>query len=359
MPFDAYTLYYVGQALYQVGGEFNPIAARTSPAFRFANTPSQHAVSMNSAFVGNNWPCGGIVFNGPPSAETPIMNSRSFAWPVLLLVAALLLGCGAQQNAKFAPGVAAVDEPAARVKANVADVAGHLSAERKIIYTAMVALVVKDFSVADRRIQSLTQEFGGFIAEFREDRTYGDRLAGRWVIRTPVKRFNEFLAEIVELGVPETRQIDAQDVTEEFVDLEARLANKRKLEERILDLLENQTGEIKDVIAVETELARVREEIERMEGRLRYLKDQVELTTITITAREDVDYVPPQAPTFTGKVHNTWTQSLAALQQAAEGLALFVVAVTPWVAVLAILLTPFFVWLTRRRKNVVAAEAVN
>src|SRR5690606_993665 len=162
---------------------------------------------------------------------------------------------------------------------------------RKLIYTATVHLVVKDFGATDSKIQSLTESVGGFIAEFREDRTYGDRRAGRWVVRIPTARFQEFLDQVVTFGVPETRQIDAQDVTEEYVDLEARSANKKKLEQRILDLLENQTGEIKDVIAVETELARVREEIERMEGRLRYLANRVELTTITISAREEVDYV--------------------------------------------------------------------
>jgi hypothetical protein len=110
---------------------------------------------------------------------------------------------------------------------------------------------------------------------------------------------------------------------------------------------------------VETELARVREEIERMEGRLRYLKDRVELTTITISAREDVEYVPPQAPTFGGKVAATWGRSLSAMQQAAEGVALAAVALFPWLVVLAIFLAPLAIWWSRRRKNVVAAEAVN
>jgi hypothetical protein len=297
--------------------------------------------------------------NRRPSLRT-VLKFGSAAPAVLLL-----LGCSMQQSTMdAAPGaVAQVAAPEAEAAGEAQPDANHAdvpATRRKIIYTATVNLVVKDFSETDRRIQSLTNEFGGFIAEFREDRTYGDRLAGRWVIRTPVARFHEFLEKIVALGVPETKQIDAQDVTEEFVDLEARLVNKRKLEERILGLLENQTGEIKDVIAVETELARVREEIERMEGRLRYLKDRVELTTITISAREEADYVPPQAPTFTGKVHTTWTQSLTVMQQAAEGLALVAVALTPWLAVLAIVLLPLAIWIARRRRrNIVAAEAVS
>lgn len=280
---------------------------------------------------------------------------RSSRLGFVLLAVAVVLGCAQ-----------AVDSDRVRSKVDVAQVApaGNADApaeaadprtaatvERKIIYTATVGLVVEDFDATDRKIQALTQEAGGFVAEFREDRSYGDRQAGRWVVRIPTPRFQEFLDQVVTLGVPETRQIDAQDVTEEYVDLEARIANKKKLEQRILDLLENQTGEIKDVIAVETELARVREEIERMEGRLRFLANRVELTTITITAREEQDYIPPQAPSFTGKVRNVWSQSLTALRQAGEALVLTAVALAPWLVVLAVLGSPFLIWFVRWRRR--------
>jgi hypothetical protein len=295
-------------------------------------------------------------------------HSASRVFPSLLaavLAGSLAVsGCGQAQNARGpsgqAPRAAAQDAPAADENM-AADPEEMASADRKIIYTAAVNLVVKDFAATDRKIQSLAKETGGFVAEFREDGAYGDRRSGRWVVRTPVRRFQEFLDEVVALGVPETREITTQDVTEEYVDLEARLANKRKLEERILDLLENQTGEIKDVIAVETELARVREEIERMEGRLRWLAHRVELTTITIVAREEFDYVPPQAPTFAGKVQSTWSHSIAALGKAGEGLALVVVALVPWLVVLAVILAPLGYWFSRtiRRRSVATAEAVD
>ncbi|MBW3596675.1 MAG: DUF4349 domain-containing protein [Planctomycetes bacterium] len=276
--------------------------------------------------------------------------------------AAVLCGCAQQEIEQFgpaaeAPGVVADDAAGAEREPPAED--DLASADRKIIYTATVNLVVPDFAAADRKIQSLARETGGFVAEFREDGQYGDRRSGRWVVRTPVKHFQKFLDEVTALGVPEMREISTQDVTEEYVDLEARLANKRKLEQRILDLLENQTGEIKDIIAVETELARVREEIERMEGRLRWLAQRVELTTVTIFAREEFDYVPPQAPTFAGKVQSTWSHSLAALGKAGEALALVIVAIVPWLAVLAILLFPLLIWWRlRRRRNPVVAEII-
>ena len=122
------------------------------------------------------------------------------------------------------------------------------------------------------------------MAESAIDRTQGEELSGRWQ-RIPVEHFDVFLNAVAKLGVAESRKQTAQDVTEEFVDLEAQISNKKKLEERIVELVQNQSGEIKDVIEVERELGRVRGEIEQMEGRLRYLTNRAELTTVSIVAR--------------------------------------------------------------------------
>ena len=80
--------------------------------------------------------------------------------------------------------------------------------------------------------------------------------------------------------------VAAEDVGEEFTDITARVANAHRLEQRLIDLLATRTGKLPDVLDVERELARVREEIERMEGRLRYLKTQVATSTLTVTVHE-------------------------------------------------------------------------
>ena len=78
----------------------------------------------------------------------------------------------------------------------------------------------------------------------------------------------------------------AQDVGEEFVDVTARVKNAGRLEERLITLLSTRTGKLDEVLRVERELARVREEIERYEGRLRYLSSRVAMSTLTITVHE-------------------------------------------------------------------------
>lgn len=220
--------------------------------------------------------------------------------------------------------------------------------ERKIIYTATITLVVEDFSKTESAVLALVERFGGYVSASHVDRTQGDHRSGRWVVRIPVARFDAFLAATADLGVPENSSTAAQDVTEEFVDLDARIKTKKEVERRIIKLLEDRSGDIKDVIAVEGELGRVREEIERMEGRLRYLKDRTALTTVTINAREERDYVPPQAPTFTAQIGQTWTGSVDALTKSGKAMTLTVVAITPWLPVLAVPVVMSF-WLVRRR----------
>jgi Flp pilus assembly protein TadB len=220
--------------------------------------------------------------------------------------------------------------------------------KRHIIYEATLSLVVESMSDTEAALGKVLTQFNGYVADSNISGRQGDHLSGRWQVRIPVDRFEEFLAAAAKLGVTENRQQTAQDVSEEFVDLTARIANKKRLEERIVELLDTSSGKITDVIAVEQELARVRGEIEQMEGRLRYLANRTELTTVTISAREEHDYVSPEAPTYVTRIEQTWAGSLASLRSFAEHMSLAAVAAAPWVALFAVVGGPV-VWLVRWR----------
>jgi hypothetical protein len=207
--------------------------------------------------------------------------------------------------------------------------------KRKIIFTAQLSFVVEDFSQAESQLFAEVTRFGGYVAEANVDRTSGTQRSGKWVVRVPATEFDSFVNAIVNIGVPETRHSNAQDVSEEFVDLEARIRSKREVERRVLRLLEDKAGNIKDVISVEGELGRVREDIERMEGRVRYLLDRTALATLTINAREQQTYVPPQAPVFTAQVAHTWGQSVQTLENFAKALTLIAVGLAPWTPIIA------------------------
>jgi hypothetical protein len=213
------------------------------------------------------------------------------------------------------------------------------TADRHILYRASINLQVKSFADTESEITALVKAASGFVSQFSEDRSSGAQRGGRWTVRLPVASFSSFLDSVAQLGVADRREVQSQDVTEEYVDLEARLKNKQALESRLLDLVANRSDHIKDVIALETELGRVREEIERLQGRLRYLKDRVSLTTIEITAYERLDYQPPEA-TFSARIVSTFGKSLDILRQAAESIALALIAFLPWAMVLATILLP-------------------
>jgi hypothetical protein len=268
----------------------------------------------------------------------------------------LAVGCGAEQYATSSARYDTKGEAqgeAIQPAADAPNAAGNAAlalapAERKIIYTASLNLVVKDFAAAETQVPQLVKQFEGYIASASVDRSQGSWLSGRWTVRIPVANYNPFLDEATKLGIAERREQTAEDVTEEYVDLEARIANKKKLEERVLALLEAKTGEIKDVIEVERELARVREEVERMQGRIEFLRNRTAFTTITLNVREERDYVPPQAPTFTGRIASVWSGSLEALRKAGEAFVLVVVALFPWAVLAAVIILPFSLLVRRR-----------
>jgi hypothetical protein len=223
-------------------------------------------------------------------------------------------------------------------------------AARRIIYEAEVSLVVKKMSETEAQIGKLLKQFDGYIADAAVDRRQGQERSGRWKVRVPAANFDAFLDEVSKLGIAESRRQTAQDVSEEFVDLEAQISNKRKLEERIVALLKDASGKIKDVIEVEGELARVRGQIEQMEGRLRYLTNRTDLTTISIVAREEENYVPPAAPTFVNRIAQAWKTSLDSLQKFGERLVVATIFAFPWVVVFSLVLVPA-AWYVRKRKT--------
>ncbi|WP_166819831.1 DUF4349 domain-containing protein [Thalassoroseus pseudoceratinae] len=275
----------------------------------------------------------------------------------------LLVGCGASYQSDGAAKYTAAeggeanadfDAPAGAERAAVAENNGGVdveSAERKIIYEARISLVVDDFEAASKSIQKLVERYEGYLGETSVDRTQGAYRTGRWVARIPVKKFSECLDELAEIGVAERQGQTAQDVTMEYLDVEARIKTKKELEQRILDLLADRDGKLQDVIAAEQELARVRSEIESMEGRLRYLQNRTSFSTVTIDVREEKDYVPPKAPTFSDRIATVWNRSLDSLQDAGLAVVLAAVAFVPWmIPTLLFLLVCYLVLKTVYRK---------
>ncbi|QDT13574.1 DUF4349 domain-containing protein [Planctomycetes bacterium K23_9] len=201
---------------------------------------------------------------------------------------------------------------------------------RKIIYNTSIGLVVTSYRDFESRLPILVAEFGGYVANNQTNRTFRDQQAGTWTVRVPVDRYTAFLNGVSALGFAEQRNENAQDVTEEFVDIEARIKNKKQLEERVLSILNDRAGKLADILEVERELSRVREAIERMEGRMRYLADRTSLATVTINCREEQEYQPASAPTLAKRISQAWSESIGAMQLAGSNLLVALIALFPW-----------------------------
>src|SRR6266480_3149338 len=171
-----------------------------------------------------------------------------------------------------------VEKPAKGEEARPAEVVA-----RRIIHNADVSLVVQDFDAANEQLLLLVKSQQGFVAKSEVAGSAGAPRSGHWRIRLPVDHYQDFLSALVKLGVPEKNTTDSQDVTDEYYDVEARIKNKKVEEERLLKHLEKSTGKLEEILAVETEISRVRGEVERLQGRLRVLANQTELTTVTVT----------------------------------------------------------------------------
>jgi hypothetical protein len=219
---------------------------------------------------------------------------------------------------------------------------------RMIVYTASIHLVVEEYEKFESRVKPLTEKYKGLVDSYSTDRTQGKWRSGKWSVRVPVADFDTLLGELEELGIPESKQIESEDVTREHKDIGARLIHDRASEKRILGFIAERTGKIEDVLKAEVELRRVRGDIESKEEKLRSLKYDSSYSTIHIHARQEKDYTPPAAPIFSEQITATWHSSLKGLQTFGKSAVLAIVGAAPWLAILAIVITPP-VWLTKRR----------
>ncbi|MCP4593514.1 MAG: DUF4349 domain-containing protein, partial [bacterium] len=177
-----------------------------------------------------------------------------------------------------------------------------------------------------------------FVAQSNVTGSRGSPRSGQWTIRVPVARYEEFLTAAQEFGEARRVSSNSKDVSEEYYDVEARIRNKKREEERLLKLLEDSTGKLEEVLAVEREIARVRGEIEQMEGRMRVLNDLTALTTVNLNVDEIKDYVPEQAPTYTTRVRRSFEASITAMASLAQGLSILLIVLLPWLGVLLVFL---------------------
>ena len=155
-----------------------------------------------------------------------------------------------------------------------------------VIRNGQAAVEVEKLDPAILKLRQLATQLGGYVANSSMIGGRDQVPSAMLELKIPAERFDQAINGLGTLGKVESVNATAEDVGEEFVDVTARVNNAKRLEERLIDLLANRTGRLQDVLSVERELARVREEIERYEGRLRYLKSRVAVSTLSVNLHE-------------------------------------------------------------------------
>jgi hypothetical protein len=156
-----------------------------------------------------------------------------------------------------------------------------------VIRTGQASIEVDSLEPAIALVRQLAQRLGGYVANSSLQAGHDQVRSATLEVKVPASRFDQALTGLQPVGKVEYVNSTAEDVGEEFVDIQARVSNARRLEQRLIELLATRTGKLADVLSVEQQLARVREEIERMEGRMRYLRSRSAVSTLAVTVHEE------------------------------------------------------------------------
>ena len=200
-----------------------------------------------------------------------------------------------------------------------------------IIKTATVSLEVPDGDLQEtlQNASSTAEKYGGFVVTTRITDSKEDP-TGALVARVPATRFGDALSDLQDLGKVRSESVSGQDVTQEFIDLQARLRNFVAQEEVLLRLMK-EAQNVTDTIRVQNELQRVQLEVERLRGRITYLEDQTALSTIELRVAEE-----GAAASAPGEFEKAWERAKDGLVAVIAGLISSLGVVVP-IALLALL----------------------
>lgn len=214
---------------------------------------------------------------------------------------------------------------------------------RRVIRTASVMLEVENLDETASRLTRVAEVAGGFIADSSFAQS-GATPEGTFVLRVPAPRFADVLSQVETLGHVQQRRISGQDVTEEYIDLQARIRNLERYEQRLLAFVDR-AAKVSDLLAIEQELARVRGEIEMLTGRARYLDRQVDLASIQVSAREQARG-SGGLWNFSGTLEKIQAAFVATIRQLLRAAEAIVVALS---ALIPVLVLAGLAWLVARR----------
>lgn len=211
----------------------------------------------------------------------------------LATLAALAIATAACSAATAPSGGAGAPAPVARDGGGDA-AAPQAAPDRKLVYTANVVLRARDPWAVAEEARAIAADLKGDVLNLQQTGA-GDNRSARVTLRVPADRFEDALARVRALKAEvASSSVDTKDVTEQFVDLSARLTSKQREEQQYLSLLSNARS-VDDTLKVSQALAAARTEIERLTGQLNALRGRIDYSTITLTIDNTADFTTQSA----------------------------------------------------------------
>ena len=219
----------------------------------------------------------------PPSATRSKFHEESKAAAARIAPAKAAQSESGDVEAYVAPQNAAIGKEAAQ---SPPETPAPALSNRKLIRNASVELEIVSFDNAVQKITAFANEEHGYVATTDSEKQANGKLKGQIVVKVLPENLDRFLQKIRSLGELKNQTLGTEDVTKAYFDTDARLKNAHVMEQRLIDMLKTKTGKVSDLLQVEKELDRVREEIEKMQGGLKYWDSQVQFATVTISLTE-------------------------------------------------------------------------
>jgi hypothetical protein len=157
--------------------------------------------------------------------------------------------------------------------------------DSKIIKTAYLSVEVEDVFGSIETLKNLASQKGGYLSSTNIQKNNNDRLSGSVIIRVPAAEFENTLTGVRALGTVRSASTQGQDVTEEYVDLQAQKNSYQNQLAQYNEIMKKAVN-VEDVITVQQQIDRVQTELNRLEGRLKYLDSRIDLSTITVNLQE-------------------------------------------------------------------------
>jgi len=215
---------------------------------------------------------------------------------------------------------------------------GGLQTDRKVVQRAYIAMETRTFDKTVKAVKDKTYEYKGYFESMRID---GKRMDlsddeqyrnSYFVIRIPKDKYENFLNAFEKLGNIVTNELKSEDVTDNYIDTEARLKTLKIQEERLLEILMAAT-EIEDIIVLEERLSEIRYDIEGYTGNIRKWDNLVEFTTIELRINEVQEVTDPKPDNLTTRSVETFVESTEAVGEILRGLVVLAFGLTPFLVI--------------------------